>query len=539
MKSWKKVKLGTLLTESKILSEDPNPDKRIRVKLNVLGVEKRPLTKDKKGATKYYKRSAGQFIYGKQNLHKGAFGIIPEELNGFESSLDIPAFDVHESCYPEWIYYFFKKDEFYLKLENLAKGVGSKRIHPKKIFELDIHIPPKSVQKKIIDELIIIEKKNNSIINEINLQLSLLENLKNRVLDDAIFGNLTKKWRKLNSIVDSGELLLYKIKERQNLWIKKSKINGYKEALTIEKKLKKIENRKLEKPNIKLPANWAWSPIIEAVQIVVDCHNKTAPYISNGIPLVRTSNIKNGQLDLDNTKFISEKTYEIWSRRCPPLPGDILFTREAPVGEGAIIPKGVKLCMGQRMMLIRVYNDLILRDYLLLVITSPDFLKRISQYKKGNIVGHLRVGDVENFHIQIPPFEEQVQIVKKINNFFKIHKKTTEECHSNLENINKLFNNLLIKKLGKPPIIELKKTFFKKNKTSIKSKKISKYNTNTLNMDLVELLKVNKTLHAEDLWKMSKYPDDIDSFYSELKKQIEQEKTIREVTNEKGYLELV
>jgi len=96
MKDWKKVKLGSLLTESKILSENPDTDKRLRVRLNMLGVEKRPKTNDKEGATKYYKRKAGQFIYGKQNLHKGAFGIIPHELDGFESSLDIPAFDVEK-----------------------------------------------------------------------------------------------------------------------------------------------------------------------------------------------------------------------------------------------------------------------------------------------------------------------------------------------------------------------------------------------------------------------------------------------------------
>ena len=124
MKNWKKVKLGSLLTESKIVSVNPNPDKRIRVKLNVLGVEKRPLTKDKKGATKYYIRRAGQFIYGKQNLHKGAFGIVPEELDGYESTSDIPAFDIDESCYSEWIFYFFRKNNFYLKLEDLAQGVG-------------------------------------------------------------------------------------------------------------------------------------------------------------------------------------------------------------------------------------------------------------------------------------------------------------------------------------------------------------------------------------------------------------------------------
>ena len=71
------------------------------------------------------------------------------------------------------------------------------------------------------------------------------------------------------------------------------------------------------------------------------------------------------------------------------------------------------------------------------------------------------------------------------------------------------------------------------------------YNNKTTNMDLVKLLKVNGKLHAEDLWKMSKHYDDknigdsIDKFYSDLKTKIEIEKTIKEVTNEKGYIELV
>ena len=170
MKDWKKVKLGTLLTESKIVSDNPNADKRIRVKLNVLGVEKRPETKDKKGATKYHIRKTGQFIYGKQNLHKGAFGIVPEELDGYESSSDIPAFDVDDSCYPEWIFYFFKKGNSYLQLENLAKGVGSKRIQPKQIFELEIFLPTKEEQEKILNEIKTIEDKNYKLIKEVTFR---------------------------------------------------------------------------------------------------------------------------------------------------------------------------------------------------------------------------------------------------------------------------------------------------------------------------------------------------------------------------------
>jgi len=86
------------------------------------------------------------------------------------------------------------------------------------------------------------------------------------------------------------------------------------------------------------------------------------------------------------------------------------------------------------------------------------------------------------------------------------------------------------------------------NKTTSKkeAKKFSreiKYNSKTINMKLVELLKINKELHAEDLWQMSEFYDQenksesIDKFYAELKKQIEQEKTIKE-SSKKGYLEL-
>ena len=54
--SWKKVKLGDILTESKIISENPNPDRRITVRLKVLGVEKRGIENEVEGATKQYIR---------------------------------------------------------------------------------------------------------------------------------------------------------------------------------------------------------------------------------------------------------------------------------------------------------------------------------------------------------------------------------------------------------------------------------------------------------------------------------------------------
>ena len=48
------------------------------------------------GATQYYRRRAGQLIYGKQNFHNGAIGIVPISLDNGITSKDIPSFDIDE-----------------------------------------------------------------------------------------------------------------------------------------------------------------------------------------------------------------------------------------------------------------------------------------------------------------------------------------------------------------------------------------------------------------------------------------------------------
>ncbi len=91
---WKKVKIGSFLTESRISGSNGRNAQKITVKLYGKGV----IAKDEKRigseTTQYYVRKSGQFIYSKLDFLNGAFGIIPDELDGFESTLDLPAFDI-------------------------------------------------------------------------------------------------------------------------------------------------------------------------------------------------------------------------------------------------------------------------------------------------------------------------------------------------------------------------------------------------------------------------------------------------------------
>lgn len=186
----RKVKLEEILTESAILSSNPNPAKRISVRLNCQGVEKRPVTNEVEGATNYFTRKARQFIYGKQNLFKGAFGVIPDELDGFESSSDLPAFDISKDCLPEYLNSYFRQDHFYKGLESIARGAASKRISPKNLFEVEIYLPDLPTQKSIVARL----QSLQSLHREADATLARLKadvkRLRQSILQEAIQGKL-------------------------------------------------------------------------------------------------------------------------------------------------------------------------------------------------------------------------------------------------------------------------------------------------------------------------------------------------------------
>lgn len=147
---YKTKQVKDFLIESKIEGID-DINKRLTVKLNLNGITVRESkTIEIEGATKQFIRKTGQFIYGKQNLHKGAFGIIPKELDGYLTSSDIPSFDFKGGIEPKWFYYYFARKSFYEKLENLSTGTGSKRISPKEFLNIKIIVPEFKEQHKIV-----------------------------------------------------------------------------------------------------------------------------------------------------------------------------------------------------------------------------------------------------------------------------------------------------------------------------------------------------------------------------------------------------
>ncbi len=165
--NYPKFKLNNFMKISKIKCND-NINKRLTVKLNLKGIVPRETkTTEKEGVTTQYIRKKGQFIYGKQNLYKGAFGIIPKELDGYISSSDIPSFDfINNKLNPYWFYYFISRKNYYSRLEKYSTGTGSKRISPEEFLNIKIPLPPiekQNNQVKMFNKLI---ERQNILIKE-------------------------------------------------------------------------------------------------------------------------------------------------------------------------------------------------------------------------------------------------------------------------------------------------------------------------------------------------------------------------------------
>ena len=170
---WKERRLKEVLSiPEKIKPTFIDKNQLITVKLHLKGVLKNENTETLSlGATNYLLRKKGQFIYGKQNLFNGAFGIIPNELDGFLSSGDVPSLDInHSKINALFLLNFLGRDHFYKSLENIATGSGSKRIHEEALLNLKIQAPSMEEQTAIANFL-------SSIDTKIDVERELLQKL--------------------------------------------------------------------------------------------------------------------------------------------------------------------------------------------------------------------------------------------------------------------------------------------------------------------------------------------------------------------------
>lgn len=153
-------------------------------------------------------------------------------------------------------------------------------------------------------------------------------------------------------------------------------------------------------------------PLKQVCSGIIDCPHESPEWLSKGIPVIRNFNLVDGQIDMSDASYVDESTYTKRTRRAVPSAGDIIFSREAPIGNCAIVPADFKCCLGQRLVLLRVNRKICSPEYLLAALLS-DFVKtQIFQVEKsGSIVSNFNISDLGDLIIPIIDRQESVASV--------------------------------------------------------------------------------------------------------------------------------
>lgn len=402
---WPTVALGEVIDHRKefIIIDDLETYRRPRVQLHAQGIVLRDAVPGAEIKTKKQQVArAGEFLVAEIDAKVGGFGIVPDALDGSIVSSHYFLYghkpDRLDNKYLGW---FIKTRSFRQQVE--AQGsTNYAAIRPNDVLGYEIPLPPLDEQRRIvarIEELATKVKEaqqfRTTATEEVDAQWPAILKL---AFDGRLVGTVPFKTSAQELLMQSTRLHAgYRASNNNNAYPHKPQIIG-------------------DGPYI-LPTGWCWTTLGSVLTHMVDCINDTPNFaeIDTGLLGLKTTNIRPYRLDLQRRWYMTPDDFASWNRRQSPQAGDIVLTREAPVGNVCMVPEGISACLTQRLMLLRAEHRVIQGRYLLHFLNSPCFTDQIAASGRGQTHPHIRVRDAPHFLLPLPPMEQQVKIVAELD----------------------------------------------------------------------------------------------------------------------------
>lgn len=125
---------------------------------------------------------------------------------------------------------------------------------------------------------------------------------------------------------------------------------------------------------------------------------------------------KLGIIDFENCDCIDDRAKQIIHRRSDIQIGDILLSSRAPIGQCHLIkdePSDYEI--GESIFSIRVNKSIVRPDYFCLYLSSDFFVQLAAKNVTGSIIQEIRIGDLMNIDVIVPPMDVQEKIANSIN----------------------------------------------------------------------------------------------------------------------------
>src|SRR5665647_2119879 len=160
-----------------------------------------------------------------------------------------------------------------------------------------------------------------------------------------------------------------------------------------------------------MASDWGVMTLRDAGVELIDCEHKTPTPAPAGFPYVAIPQMREGRIDLESARRISEADFIEWTRKANPRDGDVVLSRRTNPGETGVAPPGAKFALGQNLVLLRSDGTHVDSGYLRWLVRSPAWWGQIQRHLNvGAVFDSLKCADVPNFELPIPPLPEQRRI---------------------------------------------------------------------------------------------------------------------------------
>lgn len=276
------------------------------------------------------------------------------------------------------------------------------------------------------------------------IELTGIKKLRELILELAVRGKLVEQ----DPSDEPASVLLDRIAEEKARLVKEGKIKKPKKSPEISEEEKPFE----------LPDGWSWTRlgnITSKIGSGATPRGGKNAYTEYGIPFLRSQNIWNDGLSLQEVAYIPKETHEKMANT-HVSPNDILLNiTGASLGRCAVVPESLSSAnVSQHVTIIRT-TESVNRDYLHAVILSP----YVQGLVWGRQVGMAREGlskkVLELFEIPIPPEAEQHRIVEKVDELMVLCNRLEQQAGDQLEAHEVLVDTLLDALTRSPDAAEL------------------------------------------------------------------------------------
>lgn len=400
------IPLRTLLKRSaETIQIDPLTEyQEITVRLWGKGVIRRGYVNGSELADgKRFVARSGQFILSRIDARHGANGLIPPELDGAIVTNDFPLFDVDRSRLdPAYLKWLGRTPNFVQLCLRASEGTTNRvRLAEDRFLSLSIALPSIGEQRRLVRRIEELADKTVEISAIRDRAVEQLTSFWPAFLNDALRGQLVSR----RADDGSAQTILEALVNRPTNFVESKANNAHPNDPTV------IANGPYA-----LPEGWLWVTLSSVLSHLIDCVNDTPEFAAydTGFVGLKSTNIRPYFLDLQQRWFVTEADFHRWNRRAIPQAGDIVLTREAPVGYACQLPEGLRVCLTQRLMLLRPAANAILPELLLHYLNSSVFSDQVLERARGLTTPHIRVQDAPDFLVPLPPMPQQHRIVAEI-----------------------------------------------------------------------------------------------------------------------------